>query len=50
MKIRKVGTLDTDSENQVSVGIWLDNGHEAWWNGTNFEIEDLGVPLALGKG
>ena len=50
VKISKVGTLDTDNPNQVSVGIDLNNGHSATWNGLNFEVEDLGVPLKLGKG
>ena len=50
VKIRKVGTLDADNPNQVSVGIALDNGHEATWNGKEFEIEDLGCPLLLGRG
>ena len=45
--IRKVGTLDADNPNQVSVGIYLDNGHSAIWNGKEFEVEDLGVPLKL---
>ena len=50
VKIRDVGTLDADNPNQVSVGIELNNGHEATWNGTEFEIDDLGCPLLLGKG
>jgi hypothetical protein len=50
VQIRKVGTLDADNPNQVSVGIDLNNGHSATWNGLNFEVEDLGVPLHLGKG
>ena len=50
VKIRKVGTLDADNPNQVSVGIDLNNGHSATWNGKEFEVEDLGVPLKLGKG
>jgi len=51
VQIRKVGTFDpVGNPNQVSVGIDLNNGHEARWNGKEFEIEDLGVPLLLGKG
>ena len=50
VKIRDVGTYDADNSQQVSVGIELNNGHEATWNGTEFEIDDLGCPLLLGKG
>ena len=50
VKIRDVGTYDADNPQQVSVGIELNNGHEATWNGTEFEIDDLGCPLLLGKG
>ena len=50
VQIRKIGTYDADNPNQVSVGIELNNGHEATWNGTEFEIDDLGCPLLLGKG
>jgi hypothetical protein len=50
VQIRKVGTYDADNPNQVSVGIELNNGHEATWNGTEFKIDDLGCPLILGKG
>tara|TARA_A100001037_G_scaffold244817_1_gene225983 strand:+ start:116716 stop:117486 length:771 start_codon:yes stop_codon:yes gene_type:complete len=49
-QIRKIGTYDADNPNQVSVGIELSNGHEATWNGKEFEIDDLGCPLKLGKG
>ena len=48
-QIRKIGTYDADNPNQVSVGIDLSNGHEATWNGTEFEIDDLGCTLKLGK-
>ena len=50
VQIRKIGTYDADNPNQVSVGIELSNGHEATWNGTEFEIDDLGCVLKLGKG
>lgn len=50
VQIRKIGTYDADNPNQVSVGIELNNGHEATWNGEEFEIDDLGCPLILGKG
>ena len=50
VQIRKIGTYDADNPQQVSVGIELNNGHEATWNGTEFEIDDLGCPLLLGKG
>ena len=50
VQIRKIGTYDADNPNQVSVGIELNNGHEATWNGKEFEIDDLGCPLILGKG
>tara|TARA_B100000242_G_scaffold294081_1_gene274630 strand:+ start:1340 stop:2101 length:762 start_codon:yes stop_codon:yes gene_type:complete len=50
VQIRKIGTYDADNPNQVSVGIELSNGHEATWNGTEFEIDDLGSVLKLGKG
>ena len=50
VQIRKIGTYDADNPNQVSVGIELDNGHEATWNGKEFEIDDLGCVLKLGKG
>jgi len=50
VQIRKIGTYDADNPQQVSVGIELNNGHEATWNGTEFEIDDLGCPLKLGKG
>ena len=50
VQIRKIGTYDADNPNQVSVGIDLSNGHEATWNGKEFEIDDLGCPLILGKG
>jgi len=49
VQIRKIGTYDADNPNQVSVGIELSNGHEATWNGKEFEIDDLGCPLILGK-
>jgi hypothetical protein len=50
VQIRKIGTYDADNPNQVSVGIELNNGHEATWNGKEFEIDDLGCVLKLGKG
>ena len=50
VQIRKIGTYDADNPQQVSVGIELNNGHEATWNGTEFEIDDLGCVLKLGKG
>ena len=50
VQIRKIGTYDADNPNQVSVGIELNNGHEATWNGEEFEIDDLGCVLKLGKG
>lgn len=48
-QIRKVGTIDPNRTDQVSVGIDLTNGHEATWNGKEFEIDNLGCPLKLGK-
>ena len=42
--------IANNNPKQVSVGIELDNGHEATWNGKEFEIDDLGCPLLLGKG
>ena len=49
VQIRLIGKFDAENPNQVSVGIALDNGHEATWSGKEFKIDDLECPLLLGR-